>query len=402
MLIFMIAIIIDSLERYSFFSRLIKSLDGKYPILLITSEPYAYFSAKKLKCQSCLIIRGYTDRGVTLVINNEINSDIVKSIEVINEDISINTAKKDYECTLASFIKLFEYYDVTKCIMWNGQQLLCRAATRACKLLNVSTTYIEIANLPGKLFVDPLGVNALSSIAKDISIIDKLPNVDEVKHSVWLSYYEMCKRKPLPQSKTNLMKKIKSGVNYLIKFIIPCVLRRKFSNVKISNSVKIKKITFVDSYFIENEMFIFLPLQVSGDTQIKLHSKYDNIAAIQYALGVSKRLELHLIVKIHPAEYSENEIKKILMLQAKYGFHISNANTTYLIKKAKKIITINSTVGLEGLLYKKDIEAIGNCFYKDFDQIRLMKYIHQYLIDGIDYFSDDPIGFDVSEKIINA
>jgi hypothetical protein len=31
-----------------------------------------------------------------------------------------------------------------------------------------------------------------------------------------------------------------------------------------------------------------------------------------------------------------------------------------------------------------------------------MKYIHQYLVDGVDYFSDDPIEFDVSERIINA
>jgi len=402
----MIAIVVDSVERYKFVSRLIRSLDGRYQILMITSEPYAYLSSKRLKCHDWIILKSYGAfshcQVAARVTENEINSDVMKSIEVLNEDISLDVAKRDYKCSLVSFIKAFERHGVTKCIMWNGQQLLCRAATKACKLLNIDTAYIEIANLPGKLFVDPCGVNALSSIAKDISVIDRLPEVDETMHRQWLEYYEACKQKPLPQSKTSLPGKSKSAINYFFKVLFPCVLRKKVNKVKIKNSASIDYINFVDHDFIESKEYIFLPLQVSGDTQIKLHSNYDNSAAIEYAAEDARKLGLHLIVKIHPAECSEEEISKILKLRDKLKFNISNANTTFLIKKAKKIVTINSTVGLEGLLYEKDTKAIGRCFYQSFDQTRLKKYIHQYLVDGIDYFSDDSIEYDVSEKVINA
>lgn len=402
----MIAIVIDSIERYRFFSRLILSLNGKYSILVITTEPYAYLASKSLSRHSKLIVNCFYGSMHILVANNItkniIDSDVMKSIEVLNNDISLSVAKRDYERALSFFIKEFIRYDVKKCIMWNGQQLLCRAATRACKQLNIDTVYIEIANLPRKLFVDSQGVNALSSIATDISIIDNLTDVNEEKHKLWLACYEEYKNKPLPQSKTKLKNKFKSSINYFLKLVTPSLLRRKLSKIKLKNGANLKNIKLAGYEVVDNLDYIFLPLQVSGDTQIKLHSKYDNAAAIQYALDVSKKTNLDLIVKIHPAEYSKNEINKILALQDKHGFYISNANTTHLIKNASKIITINSTVGLEGLLYKKNVEAIGNCFYKNFDQVRLMKYIHQYLVDGVDYFSDDPIEFDVSERIINA
>jgi len=55
------------------------------------------------------------------------------------------------------------------------------------------------------------------------------------------------------------------------------------------------------------------------------------------------------------------------------------------------VVTINSTVGLEALLYGKKVVSLGRCFYKEFDQARLLKYIHSFLIDGIDYFGSGEI-----------
>jgi capsular polysaccharide export protein len=221
------------------------------------------------------------------ITKNIIDSDVMKSIEVLNNDISLSVAKRDYERALSFFIKEFIRYDVKKCIMWNGQQLLCRAATRACKQLNIDTVYIEIANLPRKLFVDSQSVNALSSIATDISIIDNLTDVNEEKHKLWLACYEEYKNKPLPQSKTKLKNKFKSSINYFLKLVTPSLLRRKLSKIKLKNSANLKNIKLAGYEVVDNLDYIFLPLQVSGDTQIKLHSKYIN--AIQYALDVSKK-----------------------------------------------------------------------------------------------------------------
>jgi capsular polysaccharide export protein len=84
-------------------------------------------------------------------------------------------------------------------------------------------------------------------------------------------------------------------------------------------------------------------------------------------------------------------IAEIVRLQKAYSFDIVAAPTTELIRHAQMVVTINSTVGLEALLYGKDVVSLGRCFYKEFDQTRLLKYIHSFLIDGIDYFGSGEI-----------
>lgn len=146
--------------------------------------------------------------------------------------------------------------------------------------------------------------------------------------------------------------------------------------------------------------YIFLPLQVSSDTQIKLHSEYNNIKAINLAHSESKASNVELVVKIHPAENDPSEIYRIRKEQEKLGFHISDENTVELIKNAQSIITINSTVGMEALLYRKPVKTLGRCLYKEFDHERLKKYIHNYLIDGIDYFEGGIIPTEAAQKLV--
>ncbi|HHD2952764.1 TPA: hypothetical protein ACNZ7D_005833, partial [Klebsiella quasipneumoniae subsp. similipneumoniae] len=74
----MIAIVIDSIERYRFFSRLILSLNGKYSILVITTEPYAYLASKSLSRHSKLIVNCFYGSMHILVANN-ITKNIIDS-----------------------------------------------------------------------------------------------------------------------------------------------------------------------------------------------------------------------------------------------------------------------------------------------------------------------------------
>ena len=41
----------------------------------------------------------------------------------------------------------------------------------------------------------------------------------------------------------------------------------------------------------------------------------------------------------------------------------SHANTRELIKRSRLVVTINSTVGIESLLYYKPVITLGNAFY---------------------------------------
>lgn len=55
---------------------------------------------------------------------------------------------------------------------------------------------------------------------------------------------------------------------------------------------------------------------------------------------------------------------------------------------SSKVVTINSTVGLEALILDKEVEVLGRAVYSHFDHERLKAYVCRYLIN-IDYFDDE-------------
>jgi capsular polysaccharide export protein len=116
---------------------------------------------------------------------------------------------------------------------------------------------------------------------------------------------------------------------------------------------------------------------------------------IKKAFEISKQKKTKLFVKFHPAERDMEEVQKILLLRNELGFTLVNNNTNELLKKTEYVVVNNSTVGLEALIYMKEIHVIGRAVYSHFDQTRLKKYIHNYLIDGVDYFSHNLIDIDI-------
>lgn len=105
--------------------------------------------------------------------------------------------------------------------------------------------------------------------------------------------------------------------------------------------------------------YIFIPFQVSRDTQIFYNSS--NIKNMEQLLdlsveaieGLNKTLKRHIkiIVKEHPEDMSRNKYRD---LKQRYKDNdsvvfVQKYNTKSLIKKAMLIITINSTVGVEAL-----------------------------------------------------
>ena len=145
--------------------------------------------------------------------------------------------------------------------------------------------------------------------------------------------------------------------------------------------------------------YVFLPLQVSGDTQIKLHSDIGNLDAIRHAFEFAANESADLFVKLHPAETDAAEIDAIVRLQETYHFEIVTSPTTELLRHAYAVVTINSTVGLEAMLYGKRVVSLGRCFYKEFDRERMLKYIHSFLVDGIDYFGAARISADAARRV---
>lgn len=396
----MVIVIVDSLERGYFMSRLAQALRSEETFIFVTGEPLAFL---RFRAQGYRAI--YVKRSVHRSAKEEsrvaqaVRIDL--AIEVLNGRINQEIAAQDGLAIERTLTMLIEANRIDRCVVWNGQQLMGRITTHVCQRYAVPMAYLEMSNLPNKLFVDSSGVNALSTISRKPALIDGLSLPDRVLHEQWLREYEAYKAKPIPQSKTRPGRKLASSINYAIKIASRGVARISLRSSTIRNSAVLSMpgstLNIADLSCLS---YVFLPLQVTADTQIQLHSDVDNFGAIREGVEIAKRDSLKLIVKIHPAESDASAIRKVLQLQQELGFSIVSLPTVPLIKHARIVLTINSTVGLEALMYGKPIKTLGRNFYGQFDQDRLLKYIHSFLVDGIDYFGSGPISAAAARKVL--
>ena len=145
----------------------------------------------------------------------------------------------------------------------------------------------------------------------------------------------------------------------------------------------------------EIEDYVLLPLQVRTDSQILCHSSIKDmrdlvdicISALAKHNQIAKK-QLALVVKEHPKDRCLIELQSDLKRRGVKVIFLSQADTRKLIEGSSSVITINSTVGIESLLYYKPVITLGKAFYN---------------IDGIAYHSDNFDNLDaLIEKALNT
>ncbi|MEZ9461138.1 hypothetical protein AB4178_05365 [Vibrio splendidus] len=278
--------------------------------------------------------------------------------------------------------------------MWNGEHLINKAVKEVGSSLSIDTLYLELSNLPNKIFIDSDGVNARSRFYKDFDKIVK-EKVDIKLHSDWLKGYMLYKNKPLPQSIVTYKQiffRFISKVFFIFQSKLILFSYFKSSLKPMPKPFNKNKYLF-DEIDIDEVNYVFCPLQVSSDTQLTMNSDFTNIDIINNAKSLIREGQ-HLVVKLHPAETDESQIDKIFDMKRFFDFHIVNYSTIDLIENCELICVNNSTVGLEGMLYSKDVISYGRAIYNGFDQGYLLDYIHNILHEGVDYFGNQSISLD--------
>lgn len=116
-----------------------------------------------------------------------------------------------------------------------------------------------------------------------------------------------------------------------------------------------------------NKPFVYFPLHYPKDSQLTLRGlpffKQQDIVEI-----VSRYVpyDYNLIVKEHPLArgYSKvNDIKRMAKLPRTFVLH-PLINSHDIIRNAKAVIVINSSVGYEAMIYSKPVITLGNSFYR--------------------------------------
>ena len=385
-------------RQVKFYLRLSESMiDLGYDFKFFVYKLSLYLILKKRGANVFFIKKRDVDKD--FIIDNKI---IKETVEYKSKQMSLLQGEILYRATYSLLEKKVDKKNIYAMFIWNGSTIDQKAASFFALKYNIKTLYFEIANIPGKIFIDKRGTNAQSEIYSNIKILDEYV-FDESIYEKWKSIYLKNKLKShvIPQKRS-----VRSDIQ--IRFLIDLLGSIFITRIGFNKNFMIYKIKQLinnvmyplkyDSYDYKNKKYIFFPLQVSYDSQIVLNSSIDLLEAFKMVLDYAKKNNYDLVVKPHPQECNYSAL--VEFFKYKNEFILLNDNTFLLMKYAEEIWTINSTVGLEALIMGKKIKILGKALYKDFKGDYLKKYISSYLLN-IDFFDKKDISMEATKNIIN-
>lgn len=208
--------------------------------------------------------------------------------------------------------------------LWNGHRLPESAYIRAAKEAGCKVFFFENGLLPNTTTLDPQGVNDLNILPRN------------------QAFYRAYNSQHKELTCQSLHRELTVRENHK---------KRRTEKIKWAG------------YIPEN--YVFIPFQVNFDSQVlinspeirSMHNLYEFIDRVS-----QKRPDHYFLIKEHPSDprvYEELHQRNPRIL-------FVNENTEHLIRNASCIITLNSSVGLEALLFEQPVIALGNsCYVND-------------------------------------
>ena len=218
------------------------------------------------------------------------------------------------------YLWLFKNADYGTVVLWNGMKQPNKTPYEVAKHCGLKTMLFENGLLPNTTVLDPRGVNALNSMPRLSEFYQNLPIGDKSLRR------QLDVRAPHKNRKN----------------------RRQDTEIP--------------------ERYVFVPFQVPNDTQIVCHSPWiDSMESfyekLEHALNYLESLvnwkPFKIVVKEHPSwprSFHNLHDKNNHIVFA------NEHNTQTLIENAIAVMTINSTVGVEGLLLGKKVITLGDSF----------------------------------------
>jgi len=397
----LIVVSVFSKMHVNLYLRMRKALAEKgYEFLFLTSQytTYKYISNKGCKAELIKYRAIKKERKEY----RDLREKLSHSMDVVLNVLSIDKAVGYYKTVYEMLDNINREQHISVVFAFQNVKIDEMALHDFAQNHHINRLFFEFSNIPGKLFCDREGSNKKSELfISGGHILDRFECPTDEEYKMWKDQYLKIKfaQISVPQARiiprTNREKLIDLIFSFFIthlpfspinpKTAFKININRLF--VKLFNKHPLSK-NLVDFDFIANEKkYLFFPLQVSSDTQIVINSKISLIEALEKAVEIAKRTEKLLVIKPHPAEYNKFAQEKIISIAQKYGCIICNNNTFDLISHSYKVITINSTVGLESMILGVPVIVLADTFYKNFTYEQLKKYLLRYLIN-IELFSN--------------
>lgn len=210
---------------------------------------------------------------------------------------------------------------VTHLGMWNGQGGRRRTLVLVAQRMGLGTLFAELAPIAGHVTLDPSGVNAAGMLATDPGY-----------YRAWGAAH--------PDSG--------AVARWRERLVARAGVKRESQGEAGSGP------------------FLFVPLQVRGDTQISLHGGWiksvpgfiDEVARAAQQLPEGWRV----VFREHPSDRTGNAEQLARLVGPRVV--VDNATDTFeLVRRARGVVTVNSSVGLQSLLFGKPVLALGYANY---------------------------------------
>lgn len=284
---------------------------------------------------------------------------------------------EQFEAFLQSFCV---QHQIDSVVCFGDNRYYHRVAKKLSVSLDLSFWVFEEGYLrPNFVTLEKTGVNAYSELPREKAFFEALPELNVKKpvfapmHKAesWLRtaikamryYFEVNYHQrdyPHYQHHREL------AIGYYIKTWINILSRRIFNVFSV--------------YVFENRVkrgelgeFFVLPLQVHNDSQVKVHCDYESVEAflqdVLHSFAENAPKQTCLIIKPHPMDEQRDYRKLIAEFKVRYPdlenrlFYVYRVSMPVLYRKAKGLITINSTCGFSALLHEIPVKILGRAHY---------------------------------------
>jgi capsular polysaccharide export protein len=265
-----------------------------------------------------------------------------------------------------------ERYKPDAVIVWNGLTGAGRLAVELARRRGLDTWFFENGFFPWTLQCDPRGVNFQNSVSPLPGGAFDHVQIDSQRFQTFIADLRTG-RSPDFAHRSETSKRIGDGIGLaLLKARRAHYLEwlpnwREHMRLRRSFRARTMARPQIRDQVPISEPYVFVPLQVSNDTQICSYSPHlpDMNSLIELVHGAwctLNRPKLRLVVKEHPAESASVDYTET---RKRYPdiYWIRAGPTREWLARAAAVVTINSTAGVEALALGRPVVTLGKAFY---------------------------------------
>jgi capsular polysaccharide export protein len=230
------------------------------------------------------------------------------------------------------FRRLFAAHPGSVAVAWNGLTGTRRVYMAAARDAGIGTLYMERAPLPGRVTVDPVGVNQVNGLPRDMGFYRDWAAADPARRGEGWLHLKAAMQARMPR-------------------------RGDVGQAQ-------------DAAGLEAAPYLFVPLQVPDDTQIRQFGGW--VGSMEAFIALLGQAAPHLPpgwqlrIKEHPS--SKIPLAAALdriVAAAPDRIVVDNRTDTFLqVARSGGVVTANSSVGLQAFYWEKPVVVLADAFFR--------------------------------------